>query len=127
MGKRRLSISIQENGSSAVGFEDDITNISFVSGKPLLVYAAGPLYGVPGVFLVNLRTGARSKVVAARNTGDPAYPKGTDFIIICDATTLGADQLVIRLYRYQDVERDSVWARPPTVPIESDTVRLPRL
>ena len=64
---------------AAIHVADDVTGIAWLSGTEL-VYAVGPVYGSPGVFLVDCVSPTPKPVtLVAAKTFNSAYPKGADF------------------------------------------------
>jgi len=56
---------------------DDVTGVLFVV-PDRLVYSVSPIYGRPGVFAFNCRTGRVRRLVRPKNV-DPSYPEGLDY------------------------------------------------
>lgn len=56
---------------------DDVTGVAFF-GSANLVYSVSPVYGSPGVFRFNCKSGVISAIVRPR-TFSQAYPKGADY------------------------------------------------
>jgi hypothetical protein len=66
-------------GSSGIHIADDVTGLAWISNSEL-VYAASPIYGAPGIFLVHCTSGVLKPVtVVAPRAYNAAYPKGADF------------------------------------------------
>lgn len=70
---------LERGGVPHVHIADDVTGIAWLSNS-VLVYTVSPVYGVPGVYVVDCG-GPTAKPVrlVAPMTYNPAYPKGADF------------------------------------------------
>lgn len=66
-------------GSVATHVADDVTGIAWLSGSRL-VYTASPVYGSPGLFMVDCAEQYLEPIaLVAAKTFNSAYPKGADF------------------------------------------------
>lgn len=99
MGEFLQLFLLRASHLSITHIADDVTGISWLSASEL-VYTAGPVYGLPGLFLVNCvgRQPDPVTLVAAK-TYNSAYPKGADFFEL--KTVVGRR---ITFYYEQDVD-----------------------
>jgi len=77
----------------------DVTGIAWFSGN-LLVYSVGPIYGTPGVFVLNCRSMNTRTLVAPGNI-NPAYPHGADYF---ELQRIFPDKREVVFYYAPDVE-----------------------
>jgi hypothetical protein len=70
---------LKRGGVPDVHLSDDVTGIAWFSDSEL-VYTVSPVYGVPGVYVVDCSNQTAKPVrLVAPITYNPAYPKGADF------------------------------------------------
>lgn len=77
----------------------DVTGIGWATGS-LLIYTVSPIYGDPGVYILNCVTKESRRIVAPQNI-TPAYPNGADYF---ELYRLFSD----RVYFYHAPDVDSV-------------------
>jgi hypothetical protein len=72
-------LSVVYKGSAPGSVADDITAMAWLSPERL-VYTGSPIYGTPGLFLVECDgAGLRAVPLVAARTRNSAYPNGADF------------------------------------------------
>lgn len=88
-GECRIRLSVSELGgwielqlnsglnSSSDLIAQDVTGIGWLSGTSL-VYSASPIYGSPGIFVLDCLSAKSKELVSPKNM-TPAYPKGADY------------------------------------------------
>ncbi len=84
-GLESLQVVDRQSRTRLFSLRDDIVNVRWLPDSRGFVYAAGPIYAPPGIFLVELATGAKRRLVGPTNTADSAYRDGADLFVICDA------------------------------------------
>ena len=124
-GRRALQIRRVADGFTLVRVVDDIGGAVWIVPDSLIAIAVGPIYGQPGIDLVSVPSGRRVRAIAARNRIALTYPSGADFFLLCTGARLTSGRVRLQYYRFHNVELDSVWLRPPRVPLTTDTVRVP--
>lgn len=106
-----VSLTLQENGGYLTAlvsrrqsepdtrpqFLRDVTGVSILAGHSLIA-TTSPIYGMPGLYLLNCREGTERLLVAPR-TIDAAYPHGTDYFEL-----VGRDQDKIFYFYARDVD-----------------------
>lgn len=75
----------------------DVTGVGILTGHSLIA-TTSPIYGRPGLYLLDCREGTERLLVAPR-TIDAAYPHGADYFEL-----VGRDQDKISYYYTRDVE-----------------------
>ncbi len=70
-------LSVTQMGTNIAEVIKDVTGISWVT-ESLLIYSVSPIYGNPGVYILDCATKETKRIVAPKNT-NAAYPNGTDY------------------------------------------------
>ena len=85
MGGFRQLFLLRAN-AVAIHVANDVTGIAWLSSTEL-VYTVSPVYGAPGVFLVDCVSPVPTPItLVAATTYNPAYPKGADFFELKSVT-----------------------------------------
>ncbi len=73
------SLIVQDNSSKISSNEiKDITGIAWLNNEEL-IYSVSPIYGQPGIFLLNCSSPKSITRIAGPTTIDKAYPNGADY------------------------------------------------
>lgn len=81
-GFARLHLPLR--GRAGKRTEDDITGVVFV-GSGRLAYSVSPVYGHPGIFVFDCRSGMLTRLVGPKSL-DSAYPNGADYFELVSCT-----------------------------------------
>ena len=72
-----IVLSVMQTGARIAEGIKDVTGISWVT-ETLLIYTVSPIYGNPGVYVLNCTTRETKRIVTPKNL-NAAYPEGTDY------------------------------------------------
>ena len=113
-GLRRLDIMNRRQGQVVLTITEDVANLLWLPDDRGLVYAVGPVYGVPGIYLFDARMGTTRRVVAARSTSDAGYPDGADLFVLCSVEHMGSGKVALEYLWFPHIDSVDLRRRPLT-------------
>jgi hypothetical protein len=96
--------------TTSIMIHEDVTGVAWLSNS-VLVFSASPIYGKPGIFVLNCMTRRTRRIVRPR-TVNRAYPDGADYFELHRAS--GNEPATISFYYAPDVDSmDAAAIRSP--------------
>lgn len=78
-------LSVTQMGTPIVEEIKDVTGISWIT-ESFLIYSVSPIYGNPGIYILNCLTREIKRIIAPKNI-NAAYPNGADYFELLRLST----------------------------------------
>ena len=81
-GRERLELH-DSSGKLLWSHNDDISSILWLPDETAFLFSTSPIYGVPGIHMIEIDGLRLRRVVSPTITGDPNYPGGAEWVSLC--------------------------------------------